>query len=68
MKEFIIRRYRSEQSPASERQTVLRIDDEGKVTFEYEKEKALEKAKYHEELELIEENEKKKQCLPRPGM
>ena len=33
MKEFIIRRYRSEQSPASERQTVLRIDDEGKVLF-----------------------------------
>jgi diguanylate cyclase len=33
VKEFIIRRYRSEQSPASERQTVLRIDDEGKVLF-----------------------------------
>lgn len=33
MKEFIIRRYRSDQSPASGRQTVLRIDDEGKVLF-----------------------------------
>ncbi|PPI84076.1 GGDEF domain-containing protein [Marinobacter maroccanus] len=33
MKEFIIRRYRSEQPPVSERQTVLRIDDEGKVLF-----------------------------------
>lgn len=33
MKEFIIRRYRSEHSPASERQAVLRIDDEGKVLF-----------------------------------
>lgn len=31
MKEFIIRRYRSDQPQAAERQTVLRIDDEGKV-------------------------------------
>ena len=33
MKEFIIRRYRSDQSATSGRQTVLRIDDEGKVLF-----------------------------------
>lgn len=33
MKEFIIRRYRSEQSPTPERHTVVRIDDEGKVLF-----------------------------------
>jgi len=33
VKEFIIRRYRSEQAPGTERQTVLRIDDEGKVLF-----------------------------------
>ncbi|MBU2954700.1 EAL domain-containing protein [Marinobacter sp. F3R08] len=33
MKEFIIRRYRSEQAPATERKTLLRIDDEGKVLF-----------------------------------
>jgi len=33
VKEFIIRRYRSEQSPVSERQTAIRIDDEGKVLF-----------------------------------
>ena len=31
MKEFIIRRYRSEQSPTPERYTIVRIDDEGKV-------------------------------------
>ena len=33
MKDFLIRAYRSEQSPASELKTVLRIDDEGKVLF-----------------------------------
>lgn len=33
MKEFIIRRYRSEHVPTSDRQTVVRIDDEGKVLF-----------------------------------
>jgi len=31
VKEFIIRRYRSEQSPTPERHTIVRIDDEGKV-------------------------------------
>jgi len=33
VKEFIIRRYRSEHVPTSDRQTVVRIDDEGKVLF-----------------------------------
>ncbi|WP_417564935.1 EAL domain-containing protein [Marinobacter sp.] len=33
MKEFTIRRYRSEQSPTPERHTVVRIDDEGTVLF-----------------------------------
>ncbi len=33
MKEFIIRRYRPDQSPTPERQTMVRIDDEGNVLF-----------------------------------
>lgn len=33
MKEFIIRRYRADKAPVSGRQTVLRIDDEGRVLF-----------------------------------
>lgn len=33
MKEFIIRRYRPDQSAAPGRQTILRIDDEGRVLF-----------------------------------
>lgn len=33
MKEFVIRRYRSDQPNGSERSTLVRIDDEGKVLF-----------------------------------
>ncbi|AHI29002.1 EAL domain-containing protein [Marinobacter similis] len=33
MKEFVIRRYRSDQPSGSERSTLVRIDDEGKVLF-----------------------------------
>ncbi|MDK9558811.1 EAL domain-containing protein [Marinobacter sp. M216] len=33
MKEFVIRRYRSDQPKGSERSALLRIDDEGKVLF-----------------------------------
>ncbi|MCM0614280.1 EAL domain-containing protein [Marinobacter sediminum] len=33
MKEFVIRRYRSDQAQSSHRSTLLRIDDEGRVLF-----------------------------------